>query len=95
MFRSARKFSAAVRGKRKGFGWTWAELAARAGTGERFIVELESGQPNCQLEKALIVARAVGIGIGGLRTVQWARLCMTMTSAFCRPSVRVDDNYFP
>lgn len=47
-------------------------LAARSGTGERFIVELESGKPSCQLEKALIVARTVGIEIGDLRTVQAA-----------------------
>lgn len=35
-----------------------------------FIVELESGKPSCQLEKALIVARTVGIEIGDLNTVQ-------------------------
>ncbi|MBW8283459.1 MAG: helix-turn-helix domain-containing protein [Rhizobium sp.] len=70
MFRSARDFGAAVREKRKGLGWTQTELAARSGTGERFIVELESGKPSCQLEKALIVARTVGIEIGDLRATQ-------------------------
>ncbi|MCQ1839103.1 helix-turn-helix domain-containing protein [Neorhizobium galegae] len=70
MFRSARDFGAAVREKRKGLGWTQTELATRSGTGERFIVELESGKPSCQLEKALIVARTVGIEIGDLRTAQ-------------------------
>ncbi len=70
MFRSARDFGVAVRGKRKGRGWTQAELASRSGTGERFIVELESGKPSCQLEKALIVARTVGIEIGDLKTAQ-------------------------
>jgi HTH-type transcriptional regulator/antitoxin HipB len=70
MFRSARDFGAAVREKRKGLGWTQTELAARSGTGERFIVELESGKPSCQLEKALIVARTVGIEIGDLRAAQ-------------------------
>jgi HTH-type transcriptional regulator/antitoxin HipB len=70
MFRSARDFGAAVRGKRKGLGWTQTELATRSGTGERFIVELESGKPSCQLEKALIVARTVGIEIGDLKTAQ-------------------------
>ena len=68
MFRSARDFGAAVREKRKGLGWTQTELAARSGTGERFIVELESGKPSCQLEKALIVARTVGMQIGDLKT---------------------------
>lgn len=47
MFRSVRDFGAAVREKRKGFGWTQAELSARSGTGERFIVELGSGKPSC------------------------------------------------
>ena len=69
MFKSARDFGAAVRVKRKGLGWTQIELATRSGTGERFIVELESGKPSCQLEKALIVARTVGIDIGDLKTV--------------------------
>lgn len=68
MLKSARDFGAAVREKRKVLGWTQVELAVRSGTGERFIVELESGKPSCQLEKALIVARAVGIKIGDLNT---------------------------
>lgn len=70
MFRSACDFGAAIRKKRKVLGWTQAELATRSGTGERFIVELESGKPSCQLEKSLIVARTVGIEVGDLRTVQ-------------------------
>ncbi|MEW4398468.1 helix-turn-helix domain-containing protein [Agrobacterium tumefaciens] len=72
MFRSARDFGAAIREKRKALGWTQTVLAARSGTGGRFIVELESGKPSCQLEKALIVARTVGIEIGDLRTAQSA-----------------------
>ncbi|CAN7550058.1 helix-turn-helix domain-containing protein [Pararhizobium sp. LjRoot255] len=70
MYRFARDFGAAVREKRKGLGWTQAELATRSGTGERFIVELESGKPSCQLEKALIVARTVGLEIGDLKAAQ-------------------------
>ena len=70
MFRSASDFGAAIREKRKALGWTQTELAARSGTGERFIVELESGKPSCQLEKSLIVSRTVGIEIGDLRTAQ-------------------------
>ncbi|APO69661.1 helix-turn-helix domain-containing protein [Rhizobium gallicum] len=57
MFKSARDFGTAVREKRKGLGWTQTELATRSGTGERFVVELESGKPSCQLEKALMRAR--------------------------------------
>jgi HTH-type transcriptional regulator / antitoxin HipB len=67
MFRSARDFGTAVRDKRKSIGWTQTELAARSGTGERFIVDLEAGKPSCQLEKALIVARTVGLEIGDLK----------------------------
>lgn len=70
MFRSSREFGSAIREKRKALGWTQTELAARSGTGERFIVELESGKPSCQLEKSLIVARTVGIEIGDLKTAQ-------------------------
>jgi HTH-type transcriptional regulator / antitoxin HipB len=72
MFRSAYDVGAAIREKRKALGWIQTELAARSGTGERFIVELESGKPSCQLEKSLIVARIVGIEIGDLRTAQAA-----------------------
>ncbi len=70
MFRSARDFGAAIKERRKALGCTQIGLAARSGTGERFIVELESGKPSCQLEKALIVARAVGIDLGDLKAVQ-------------------------
>ncbi|WP_122521864.1 helix-turn-helix domain-containing protein [Pannonibacter phragmitetus] len=67
MFRTAGDFGAAIRKQRKALGWTQAGLAARSGTGERFIVELESGKPGCHLEKALTVARTVGLEIGDLR----------------------------
>lgn len=52
---------ALVRARRKTLGLTQAELAARCGTGERFIVELEAGKPTIQLGKALLAAREVGI----------------------------------
>ncbi|MFT4184631.1 MAG: helix-turn-helix domain-containing protein [Rhizobium sp.] len=68
MIRSARDFGGLIKGKRKELGWTQAELAIRSGTGERFIVELEAGKPSCQLEKALIVARAVGCEIADLKS---------------------------
>jgi HTH-type transcriptional regulator / antitoxin HipB len=68
MIRTARDFGALVRDRRKALGWTQAELAGRSGTGERFIVELEGGKPSCQLEKALLVARTVGIEIGDLKS---------------------------
>ncbi len=67
MIRTARDFGALIRERRKGLGWTQTELASRSGTGERFIVDLESGKSSCQLEKALIVARTVGLEIGDLK----------------------------
>lgn len=72
MFRSAGDFGAAIKERRKTLGWTQAELATRSGTGERFIVELEGGKPSCQLAKALIVARTVGMEIGDIKTDQAA-----------------------
>lgn len=69
MIRTARDFGALIRERRKGLGWTQTELASHSGTGERFIVELESGKPSCQLEKALIVARTVGLEIGDLKSI--------------------------
>jgi HTH-type transcriptional regulator / antitoxin HipB len=67
MIRSSMEFGALVRAKRKALGLTQAELAARCGTGERFIVELERGKPTCHLEKSLIAARVVGIELGDLK----------------------------
>jgi y4mF family transcriptional regulator len=67
MIRSASEFGALIRARRKTLGWTQSELAARCGTGERFIVELEGGKPTCHLEKSLIAARVVGIELGDLR----------------------------
>lgn len=68
MIRSAAEFGALVREYRKKQGWTQTQLAERCGTGERFIVDLENGKPSCQLEKALIAARTVGINLGDLNS---------------------------
>ena len=43
MIRSAAEFGVLVRERRKTLGWTQIQLAARCGTGERFIVDLENG----------------------------------------------------
>ena len=68
MFQNAKDFGDAVRKARKQHGWTQVDLALRAGTGERFIVELEAGKPSCQLDKALLVARTLNMQIGDLNT---------------------------
>jgi y4mF family transcriptional regulator len=91
MFRSAGNFGAAIKQRRKFLGWTQTELARRSGTGERFIVELESGKPSCQLEKSLVVARTVGIEVGDLRTAEAALTISDDDLDFLRPSGTVDD----
>lgn len=70
MISTAGEFGARIRARRKQLGWTQAELAARAGTGERFVLELEGGKPSCQLEKSLLIARTLGLEIEDLSTHQ-------------------------
>jgi y4mF family transcriptional regulator len=55
------EYGALIRQKRKALGLTQDELAARCGVGVRFIVDLESGKPSCQLGKALTAAAEVGL----------------------------------
>lgn len=50
-----------VRRHRRAQGMTQTDLAGACGVGLRFIVDLESGKPTCQLGKALHVARMLGI----------------------------------
>lgn len=59
--KTAKEFGKLVRLSRNQLDMTQAQLAAAAGTGERFIRELEKGKASCQLEKALFVARMLGI----------------------------------
>ena len=54
-------FGSLVRSRRQALGITQRDLALAVNVGERFIVDLESGKPTCQLGKALAVARGVGI----------------------------------
>jgi HTH-type transcriptional regulator / antitoxin HipB len=42
---------------------TQAQLAAKSGTGLRFIVELERGKPTVQLGKVIAVADALGLDV--------------------------------
>jgi len=52
-----------VRDKRKKSGFTQTELAGICNTGIRFIVDLESGKPTCQVQKVLNVLKILGIKI--------------------------------
>ena len=59
----ATDFGNLIRSTRKKAKITQAGLAAASGIGERFVREIEKGKPSCQLEKALRVARLLGIKI--------------------------------
>ena len=52
---------AAVRQVRKAHGLTQAELAGLAGTGPRFISELERGKASTELGKVLDVLAVLGL----------------------------------
>ena len=53
----------AVRRTRKAMGLRQPELAAAAGVGLRFLVELERGKPTAQLGLTLLVLQAVGLDL--------------------------------
>lgn len=61
------EFGSLVRRRRREGRLTQRELALVAGVGERFVVELETGKPTCQLGKALAVAAALGIELVDVR----------------------------
>jgi y4mF family transcriptional regulator len=50
-----------VRETRKALGITQAELAQTAGTGTRLILNLEKGNDTCEIGKAMIILRTLGI----------------------------------
>jgi HTH-type transcriptional regulator/antitoxin HipB len=54
-------FGAAVRSARRALKLRQAELAAAAGVGLRFVVELEGGKPTAELGKVLAVFDALGL----------------------------------
>lgn len=58
---TANDFGKLIRDARRKAKLTQAQLAAASGIGERFLRELEKGKATCQLEKALFVARMLGI----------------------------------
>jgi y4mF family transcriptional regulator len=53
----------AVRRARKAMGLRQDELAAAAGVGLRFLVELERGKPTIQLGRTLAVLAALGLDL--------------------------------
>jgi len=57
------QLGATVKARRKELRATQAELAMTAGTGVRFIVDLENGKPTCQVGKVLKVLQTLGLVI--------------------------------
>ena len=55
-----KEFGAIVRNTRLAQGLRQDQLAAAAGVGVRFLIELEAGKPTAQLGKALQVTDALG-----------------------------------
>ncbi len=52
-----------IRDTRKSLRLTQESLAMTAGTGLRFIIDIEKGKPTCQLGKVLDVLNTLGIKI--------------------------------
>ena len=61
MIRTSEDIGQYIRKRRKEIGVTQRDLALTAGTGLRFIVELENGKSTCQLGKVLQVLQVLGI----------------------------------
>jgi HTH-type transcriptional regulator/antitoxin HipB len=53
--------AAAVKAARRKLNLRQADLAAAAGVGVRFLIELEAGKPTAQLGKTLAVLNALGL----------------------------------
>jgi len=61
MVQSTENIGHYIRRVRKQLGVTQRDLALTAGTGLRFIIDLENGKPTCQIGKALQVLQVLGI----------------------------------
>jgi HTH-type transcriptional regulator / antitoxin HipB len=59
--RSSVELGAVVREQRKRLALTQLDIAGLGNTGNRFIVELESGKPTVQLQKVLQVLDLLGL----------------------------------
>lgn len=73
MIATAQEFGQRVARARKTLGITQRDLALAINTGERFIVDLEAGKPTAQLGKALAAAKAVGIRLEDISSVELNR----------------------
>ena len=60
----AATFGALIRSRRKALNMRQDQLALATGVGRRFLIDLESGKPSCQLGRSLLIAEALGIKSG-------------------------------
>ena len=60
---SAAQIGNFIRETRKSLGATQRQLALTAGTGLRFVIDLEKGKPGCHLGKVLAVLNALGVEV--------------------------------
>lgn len=76
--KSATELGEAIRDARKAQGLRQGELALAAGTGRRFIVELERGKSTAQVGQVLRVIQALGLSVdlqqGRGEAERWMRL---------------------
>ena len=61
--RDSKSLGALIRETRKLAGVTQRELAMVAGTGLRFVGELENGKPTCHVGKVIEVMKSLGMEI--------------------------------
>jgi HTH-type transcriptional regulator / antitoxin HipB len=61
MIQSTKEIGQSIRHIRKQLGVTQSDVALTAGTGVRFIIDLEKGKPTCQIGKVLQVLQVLGI----------------------------------
>lgn len=59
--RSSAELGAIVRAQRKQLALTQIDIAGLGNTGNRFIVDLESGKPTVQLQKVLDIMELLGL----------------------------------
>ncbi|QEY53283.1 helix-turn-helix transcriptional regulator [Legionella longbeachae] len=61
MIQSSENIGRYIRKVRKELNVTQKDLGLSAGTGLRFIIDLENGKPTCQIGKTLQVLQVLGI----------------------------------
>lgn len=60
---SVEEVGKAVRTARRSLGVTQRQVALAAGTGLRFVIDLEKGKPTCQLGKTLAILNTLGVEV--------------------------------